>query len=85
MKPSKRGALAVLLALPGLGVAIISKPLVLGEGVLLFGLLLGFATPVWWLVSARSSAAAGMEAIKPDDRVELGTSSDEACEPDSCP
>jgi hypothetical protein len=49
-----RIAVAVLLALPGVGLACSAKPLALGDGVLLLGLLLAIAIPVGWLIATRS-------------------------------
>jgi hypothetical protein len=48
----RRVVIAVLLALPGIGLAFIAKPLNLGEGFLLLGVLLAFVVPVLVAVSA---------------------------------
>lgn len=57
LRSLRRIAIAVLLALPGIGLAFVAKPLILGEGALLLGVLLVFVVPVWWLLSERPSAA----------------------------
>jgi uncharacterized membrane protein len=44
---------AVLLALPGIGLAFLAKPLNLGDGFLCFGVLLAFLVPVCWLTTER--------------------------------
>ncbi|MBX3434363.1 MAG: hypothetical protein KF847_13655 [Pirellulales bacterium] len=49
----KRIAICALLALPGIGLAMVGKVLILGEGVLLAGLLLAFAMPIGWLAIER--------------------------------
>ena len=46
----KRIAMAVILALPGVALAMAAKPFVLGEPVLFFGVILAFTVPVVWLV-----------------------------------
>lgn len=56
LRSLRRIAIAVLLALPGIGLAFVAKPLILGEGALLLGVLLAFVVPVWWLLSERPSA-----------------------------
>ncbi len=45
----QRIVIASLLSLPGIVVAMLAKPLVLGDGFLLLGLLLAVAVPVYWL------------------------------------
>jgi hypothetical protein len=51
----RRMAIAVLLALPGIGVASVAKPFGLGEGALLAGLMLAFVIPLCWLAFKRPS------------------------------
>jgi hypothetical protein len=46
-------AVAVLLALPGLGLAFLAKPLHLGQGALLLGIALALSIPVWWLIAGQ--------------------------------
>lgn len=46
---------AVLLAVPGVGIAFLAKPMNLGEGFLWFGILFAFLVPICWLTIARSS------------------------------
>ena len=53
LRSLRRISFAVLLALPGMGLAFIAKPLKLGEGTLLLGVLLAFAVPILWLVNGR--------------------------------
>jgi hypothetical protein len=43
--------IAVLLALPGIALAMIAKLLVFGDGFLLLGLLIALGLPIWWLAS----------------------------------
>ena len=50
MRSVRRIVIAVLLGLPGIGLAFVAKPLILGEGVLLLGILLALILPVGWLV-----------------------------------
>jgi hypothetical protein len=52
-------AFAVLLGLPGIGVALIAKPLKLGEGTLLLGILLSLALPVLWFLFTGSPPVEG--------------------------
>jgi hypothetical protein len=47
----RRLLIAVLLAMPGIALAFLAKPLVLGDAVLFIGLLLAFSIPVAWLVA----------------------------------
>ena len=47
---------AVQLVLPGVGLALSAKPLLLGEAALVFGILLAFALPAGYLLGARSSS-----------------------------
>jgi hypothetical protein len=46
----RRLGLAVAFALPGLGLVMIAKPMRLGEGTLIFGLVMAFALPLVWLI-----------------------------------
>jgi hypothetical protein len=55
----RRMAVAVLLALPGIGLAFVAKPLILGEGALRVGILLALAIPVCWLIATGSSPVGG--------------------------
>jgi hypothetical protein len=52
----RRMMVAVLLALPCLGLALVAKPLLLGEWTLRLGLLLALAIPVGWLIAAKLPA-----------------------------
>ena len=54
LRSLRRIVSAVLLAVPGIGLAFVAKPLILGDGALMVGVLLAFAVPVWWLLSADS-------------------------------
>ena len=54
-----RVAVAVLLALPGLGLALLAKPLLLGEQALVLGIVLAFALPAGWLIAAGALRAGG--------------------------
>jgi hypothetical protein len=45
----KRITVAVLLSLPGIAVALMAKPLILGEGVLFSGVILAFILPILYL------------------------------------
>jgi len=45
----RRIAIAILLAVPGLMIALSAKPLVLGEDIMLLGICLAFGLPVWWM------------------------------------
>jgi hypothetical protein len=49
----RRVVTAVLLALPGIGLAFVAKPLFLGDGALFLGVALAFGVPVWWLAEVR--------------------------------
>jgi hypothetical protein len=55
----RRVSIAVALSLPGIALAMAAKPLLLGDTVLLLGVLLAFALPVYWLVTppAKNPAA----------------------------
>jgi hypothetical protein len=44
-----RISFAASLTLPGIIVAMLAKPLVLGEHVMLIGVLLALGVPIWWL------------------------------------
>jgi hypothetical protein len=60
MMPSLwRITVAVVLALPGIGLAFVAKPLILGEGILLLGILLALIIPVGWLVIVGSPSVGG--------------------------
>jgi hypothetical protein len=48
--------MAMLFALPGIALALIAKPLLLGDGALLIGLLLAFGAPICWLASRPDSS-----------------------------
>jgi len=48
---AKRIITAVILAVPGILLAFLAKPLNLGEEALLFGLFLAFVLPITWLVT----------------------------------
>ncbi|MEX2172395.1 MAG: hypothetical protein WD851_23950 [Pirellulales bacterium] len=50
----RRLSIASLLAIPGIVLAMLAKPLVLGEGVLFLGLLLAVALPVSWLIAGKA-------------------------------
>ena len=56
---------AVLLALPGIGLAMSAKPLLLGEAALVFGILLAFALPAGYLLGRRCCSARGESADLP--------------------
>ena len=47
----RRLSVAAALALPGIGLAMIAKPMRLGEGALLMGFVLAFAIPILWLAA----------------------------------
>jgi hypothetical protein len=49
----RRISIAIVLALPGVGLAFCAIPLVLGETALLVGLALAFALPALWLITER--------------------------------
>jgi hypothetical protein len=53
----RRILIAVALATPGILLAFVAKPLMLGEGALLLGILLAFGVPVAWLFTRPSSPA----------------------------
>ena len=55
-----RVIIAVLLALPGTGLACLAKPLLLGEATLFLGLLVAFGVPIWWLVNERQLETSGL-------------------------
>jgi len=73
LRSLRRMAVAVLLAMPGIGLAFVAKPLILGEGMLLLGILLALVIPIWWLVAAGPLPS----GVKPSDgtggRSERGT------------
>jgi hypothetical protein len=52
LRSLKRVFIAVLLAFPGIGLAFVAKPLILGEGALLLGVLLAFTVPICWLLAS---------------------------------
>jgi hypothetical protein len=59
LRSLRRIAITVLLGLPGIGLAFLAKPLILGESTLLLGILLAFALPLVWLVATGSSPSEG--------------------------
>jgi len=48
--------MAMPFALPGIALALIAKPFLLGDGGLLIGVLLAFGAPICWLTMRRDSA-----------------------------
>ena len=60
---------AVVLAVPGLGLALVAKPFVLGERVLLLGLLGAFACPILWLICIHPVKA---EKAQPGEELDRG-------------
>ena len=51
----KKLIVAILLALPGISVAMLAKPLILGDGALLFGIFATFASPMAWIAIRRAT------------------------------
>jgi len=47
----RRVLIAICLAVPGLIIALVAKPLLLGEAVMFSGLLLAFIAPIAWLTA----------------------------------
>ena len=55
--------IAVALAVPGIVLAMLAMPLLLGEKVLFFGIGLAFALPMLWLIS-RSNPRKGQTRVQ---------------------
>jgi hypothetical protein len=56
LRSMRRVGIAVLLSLPGIGLAFVARPLRLGVEVSTMGIALAFALPVWWLIRKRPVA-----------------------------
>jgi hypothetical protein len=54
MDPEKL-IVAILLALPGISVAMLAKPRIWGDGALLFGIFATFALPIAWITIRRAT------------------------------
>jgi hypothetical protein len=61
LRSLRRIAIAVLLALPGIGLAFLAKPLILGETIRLLGVLLALAIPVLWFLATGLSSGEGTD------------------------